>query len=120
MPAVAPRGHNRGVFTQIKNETGTDKLGHEYNRLMVTVGLEAKNPEGQPYRVTKTYNLLGRGARKFQEDFFSWTGRRLTDEQLNSFDEKGEMEGKAVVVDISYRQQGSKLVEEIKGFFAAD
>lgn len=117
MAKVAPKGQNRGTFKQIVQETGTDKLGKEFNKMKVPVTLEAKDAEGNPYLVEKTYNLLGRGAQEFQTDFFSWSGRLLTDEELASFDCDTEMTGKPVIVELSHRKVGkNKLVPEIEKF----
>src|SRR5512142_1843059 len=57
MPEVAPKGQNPGVFTDIKQETGKDDLGKDFNRLKKIVTLEAKDADGKPYTVEKTYNL---------------------------------------------------------------
>lgn len=117
MPAVAPRGQNRGVFTDLKVEAGKDDLGKDYNRLTVIVTLEAKDPDGKAYQVEKTYNLLGRGVREFQADFLSWSGRLLTDEELAAFDAETAMKAKWVIVELSHRKEGkNKLVTDIDKF----
>ena len=120
LPAVAPKGQNLGVFSDIKQETGKDDLGKDFNRLKKIVTLEAKNPDGKPYTVEKTYNLLGRGVRDFQADFLSWSGRLLTDEELAAFDAEAAMKGKPVIVEISHRKEGkNKLVADIEKFLPA-
>jgi hypothetical protein len=120
MPRVAPKGRNHGVFTAIQQEAGKDDLGKDYNRLKVVVTLDTKDPDGKPYQVEKTYNLLGRGVRDFQADFLSWSGRLLTDEELQAFKSETEMKGKPVIVELSHRKDGkNKLVAEIEKFLSA-
>lgn len=117
IPAVAPKGHNPGVFTDITQEIGKDDLGKDYNRLKVVVTLEAKDPDGKPFQVEKTYNLLGRGVRDFRADFLAWSDRLLTEDELGSFNADSEMKGKAVIVELSHRKDGkNKLVAEIEKF----
>ena len=116
MPAVPPKGKNRGVYTDFKVEAGKDDLGKDYNRLKTIVTLEAKDPDGKVYQVEKTYNLLGRGVRDFQADFLSWSGRLLTDEELAAFDAEAAMKGKPVMVELSHRRQGKTIVADIDKF----
>jgi len=116
MPTVAPKGHNLGSFGEIAQESGKDKLGKDYSILKVPVILAAKDPEGKAYQVEQTYNLLGRGVREFKEDFLSWTGRMLTDEELDAFNAEAEMKGKPVIVDLSHRKEGKKIVADIEKF----
>jgi hypothetical protein len=116
MPAVAPKGQNLGSFGVITQESGKDKLGKDYSTLKVPVILAAKDPEGKPYKVEKIYNLLGRGVREFQADFLSWTGRQLTDEELDAFNAEAEMNGKPVIVELSHRKQGKTIVADIEKF----
>ncbi len=120
MPAVPPKGRNGGNFSEIKLETGADKLGKAFSRLKVRVALEALDPHGKRWEVEKIYNLLGRGVRDFQADFLSWSGRLLTDEELSAFDAEAAMKGKPVVVELSHRRVGkNKLVADIEKFLPA-
>lgn len=120
LPAVPPKGQSPGFFSGIKIETGKDDLGKDYKRLRNAVTLEAKGPDGKPFKVEKVYNLLGRGVRDFQADFLSWSGRLLPDEELAAFDAEGAMNGKPVVVDLSHRKTGkNKLEAEIEKFLPA-
>ena len=116
MPAVPPKGQNLGSFGVITQESGKDKLGKDYSILKVPVILAAKDPDGKAYQVEKTYNLLGRGVREFQADFLSWSGRQLTDEELDAFNAESEMNGKSVIVELSHRKQGKMIVADIDKF----
>jgi hypothetical protein len=116
MPTVPPKGQNLGSFNDITQESGKDKLGKDFSTLKVPVTLAAKDPQGKPYQVEKIYNLLGRGVRDFKEDFYSWTGRQLTDEELDAFNAETEMKGKPVIVELSHRKQGKTIVAEIEKF----
>ena len=116
LPAVAPKGQNPGNYGVVTQESGKDKLGKDYSTLKVPVILAAKDPDGKAYQVEKTYNLLGRGVREFQADFLSWSGRQLTDEELDAFNAETEMNGKPVIVELSHRKQGKTIVADIEKF----
>ncbi len=117
MPAVPPRGLNLGRFLEIKEEPGKNSSGEEIRNLKVLVELEAKNPQGQPYQLAKTYNLSGRGLAAFQKDIRSWYGRSLTDAELDGFD-PGPVTNQPVMVQTDYRKDGKELISIIKAFLA--
>jgi len=119
MPAIAPRGQNRGIFASINVEPGQDATGNECQVLKVEVELEIKHPQGVPYTVTKQYNLESRGLASFQKDFASWSGRELTDEELDQFDADKWMKNKSVLVEIKHRKEGKNSIPVIKSFLPA-
>ena len=119
-PAIAPRGNQPAVFTIAKQETGTNAKGVEYNDITVNVQLEAKDASGQPYQVSKTYHLAGRGFSAFCEDFESWSGRALTQDEIEGFDPDVLIKGQKVVVEIAHRENGKVVIPVIKGFGRAN
>ena len=105
-PSIAPKGLQKGTFLSAVNETGTE-AGEEFNRLIVTVALEAKDAKGQPFQVEEKYNLLpnGRGLNAFIKDYEAWSGQELTEDDLYSFDCNEKVKG-PVVVEIDHRKEG--------------
>src|SRR5262245_13584014 len=116
MPAIAPRGKNRGIFSGVTDQPAKNASGKECIELKVVVDLDAKGPDGKPFQVEKRYNLSGHGLRFFQDDFASWAGRHLTDEELDQFDPDVLMKGKPVVVDTDHKREGKKLVSIVQKF----
>ena len=119
MPDVAPRGQQSGFFSAIQAESGKDALGQDCNYLKVVVDLATKDAKGQSYRVEKKYNLSGRGVTAFQDDYKSWSGLSLTDEELDSFNSDVLMKDKPVTVEIKHRKEGKKLIPAIENFLPA-
>jgi len=119
-PAIAPRGCQRGVFTAAKQETGADALGTEFNRVTVVVQLEALDARKKPYEISKVYNLAGRGFSAFCEDFKAWSGRALTQDEVEGFDPDVLIKGQQVIAKIDHRKNGKELVAVIKGFAPAN
>lgn len=115
-PAIAPRGNNHGRFGKIKLETVPDSEGRHREELVVPVELEAKDPQGNPYRIEKRYNLSGRGLATFQDDFKSWAGRCLSDEEIEQFDPDALMANQPVVIPTRHRKEGKSFVPVIDAF----
>ena len=113
MPVVAPRGIHSARFvgaeTVDKNVTG-----ESCNALVVTVELfDTKDNFGKPYRVSDSYNLKGRGAAAFSEDYASWSGVTLTPEELDDFDADSLLLNKLAKVQIDHRKVGKEFVPVI-------
>jgi hypothetical protein len=118
-PAIAPRGKQPGVFIDTKQTTGTDSFGVAYNNVTVCVDLHAKDKRGNPYRIEKAYNLLGRGFSAFAKDFQSWNLRKLTQDEVEAFNPEDLMKGKPVVVEVAHRKVGTDVVAHIAAFHPA-
>ena len=121
-PAIAPKGLQNGLFTEVVNETGIEN-GKEFSRLIVTVELEAKNVKGQPFQVSKTYNIMpnGRGVNAFLNDYNTWSESKLTeDDMYNEFNSDTMIKGKPVVVAIDHRKTGKEWEAFIEAFHPAD
>ena len=118
-PAIAPRGPQSGTFIGARQEAGTDAVGVELNRVIADVQLEAQDAKKQPYVVSKTYNLVGHGFSAFCEDFKSWAGRSLTQDEIEGFDPDVLIKGQKVIAKIDHRKDGKNLVAVIKGFAPA-
>ena len=120
-PAIASRGKQSGVFFDITQTNKVDATGVEIsNDLNVIVKLDAKDPSGKHYQVTKTYNILGRGFAAFSKDFESWKSRPLTEDEIEGFDPDVLIKGRKVVCAIEHRKDGKDTVAVIKAFLPAD
>jgi hypothetical protein len=121
LPSIAPKGIQHGVFTEIANEVGTVD-GKEYNRLIVMVALEAKDSKGNPFSISKSYNISGngRGLNGFCQDYKAWSGIELTPDDLGEFDANTRIKDQAVVVEIEHRQSGKDWIAVIQSFHPAD
>jgi len=118
-PELAPKGLINGTFVMAAHESGGEP-GKEFSRLVVTVELETKDGNNQPFRVTKAYNLLGRGVSAFVQDFQAWSGLELTDDDLYSeFDAQKLITGKPVIVNVEHRKVGKDWEAYIAAFHPA-
>jgi hypothetical protein len=91
--------------------------GDPCNYLVVTVELiEAKDRAGNPFNVSKTYNLSGRGVSSFSNDYKKWSGQELSGEQLESFDPDALLLNKEVKVAIILRKEGLITIPVIDSF----
>ena len=117
-PAIATKGLHPATFISAINESGGEG-DNEYNHLKVAVKLAETDPKGQPFTVQKLYNILptGRGISAFLDDFNSWSGEALTEDDLYSeFDCDARIKDKPVVVEIDHRKKGSDWEAFIKSF----
>jgi hypothetical protein len=119
-PAIAPRGKQVGTFIEARQEAGKDQYDAAYNRLVAAVQLDAKDKTGSPFKVEKSYNLLGRGVSGFSDDFRSWSRRALTQDEIEGFDPDVLIKGQKVVVEIAHRKVGKEMVAYIAGFHPAE
>jgi hypothetical protein len=113
MPVVAPRGIHSARFVGAEIVT-QNNAGKSCNLLVPTLELfETKDGAGNPFKISDTYNLGGRGAAAFSEDYASWSGIALTPEELNDFDTDSLLLNKLVKVEIGHRKDGKELVPVI-------
>ncbi len=109
-------GEHDGVFTQVSIKTGKDEDGIDFKHLVAGIELDATDSAGKKFRLEKTYNIkLLRGVTAFRNDYFTWSGQKLTDYALSKFDEN-LMNGKPVKLVIRHRKEGKKLVPVIDRF----
>jgi len=119
-PDVAPEGENQGHFYSITVLPQTiknagKKTEKTETNLEVVVELDATDSKKQPYRVSKTYNIEGRGVTAFQTDVDSWRGKPLTEAELDRF-EPQVMLNQPVTVTISRAGEGKLLHPVITAF----
>jgi hypothetical protein len=115
-PEIAPKDMQPGVITVVTKLTGTNN-GEEFEQMDIPVQLEAKDSKGQPFTLTKSYNLAesGRGIAMFLKDYNSLMNTNLTKTDLYDFDPRS-LNGMHVVVEVAYSQIGSEVVSVIKSF----
>lgn len=109
-------GKHLATFLDITHESGKSEDGSEFNRLVVTTELEATDKEGRKFTLVKTYNLDGRGLTAFREDYRSWSSRKLTDKDLESFDAENMMKGQPLAVLVKHRKDGKDTIAVIDAF----
>ena len=116
-PEIAPKDLQKATYFGAVNET--PDVGDAFNRIVMTAKLEALDSKGNPFVLTKTYNLLGRGAAAFVEDYNAWSGTGLAeDDFFGNFD--GEKDkGKSLVVEVGHRKIGNEWEAFIKSFHPA-
>lgn len=110
-------GDQTGVFTQVSIKTGKDDNGVEFKNLVSGVELDATDSTGKKFQLEKTYNInFQRGLTAFRNDYFEWSGHKLTDYELSKFDAEKLMNGKPVKLVIRHRKDGKKTVAVIDRF----
>jgi hypothetical protein len=116
-PEIAPKGWQSGNLIGVVNEV--PEFGEDFNRAIKSVKLEATDVRGEHFVLSKTYNLHGRGAAAFLEDYNAWAETKMTDDDLHeSFD--GEKDaGKPLVVEVGHRKVGKDWEAYIIGFHPA-
>ena len=115
-PIIAPKGLQQATWGGVVNE-----VGNGVNRLVATVELEATDPQAKHFTLTEAYSLLpnARGAKAFLQDYNSWTGAGLTEDDLyESFDGTKDV-GKALVVEVDHRKVGKEWEAHIVSFHPA-
>lgn len=122
-PVIAPVGLQNATYMGMLNEIPQDpEASDEFNRGVLTVDLDKTDPKGVHFALTKTYNLLpnGRGPRSFLEDYNSWTGAGLVENDL--FDDFDGMKdkGQKLVVKVGHRKIGSEWEAYIVSFHPPD
>ena len=110
-------GEHTGVFTKVFIKTGKDENNVDFKHLVSGVELDAKDSTGKKFLLERTYNIgIGRGVTAFRNDYFDWSGRKLTDYELSKFDADTLMNGKPVKLVIRHRKDGKKSVAVVDRF----
>jgi hypothetical protein len=113
---IPPTGLNKGIFLDINvlpEDLGPD--GKKRQLLKLDVELEALDSHGNPFVVSKHYNLLARGLKTLNQDLRDWCGQDL----IAGYDEKfeaGVFLGQPVQVTIHNRRQGKLWFTTITDF----
>ena len=120
-PEIAPTDLQKCKFISAINETPSETTedGSEFNRVVVTVELEATDRKKNHFLLTKKYNILpsGRGFTAFIEDFNAWSGAGLTEDDLyTERDYTAEYGGRPLVVDVGHRKDGKEWESVIESF----
>lgn len=118
-PEIAPKGQNHGVITEVVNVAGTEN-GQEFNRMDIVIQLDAKNSKGQPFTLTKSYNLAenGRGLAQFVKDYNSMTNGNISKTDLYDLNPES-LQGLRIVADVDYSKPGKEVTSVIKDFLPA-
>jgi hypothetical protein len=117
IPEIPAPGDHTGTFTKVSIETGKDENNVDFKNLVAGVELEAEDSAGKPFQLNKTYNInFTRGLTAFRNDYFDWSGHKLTDYELSKFDADKLMKGKPVKLVIRHRKDGKKFVPVIDRF----
>ena len=110
-------GDHTGVFTNVGIKKDKDENGVEFEHLVSKVDLDATDSTGKKVQLEKTYKInMPRGVTAFRNDFFEWSGRKLTDYELSKFDADTLMSGKPVKLVVRHRKDGKKTVAVIERF----
>jgi len=110
-------GDHIGLFTKVAIETGKDESDVAFKNLVADVDLNATDSTGAKFQLKKKYNLnFPRGLTAFRNDYFDWSGRKLTDYELSKFDPEKLINGKPVKLVVRHRKEGKKSVAIIDRF----
>jgi hypothetical protein len=118
--ALPTKGLHNAVIGEVTKEEGMENYA-EINRVRVPVILEQKASDGKPHNLDKVYNVGadGRRLKPLLQDFYAWSGVNVAKEDIYTFDLCAAMNGKAVVVDVGYHINGTKVTAYIKAFYPA-
>jgi hypothetical protein len=120
-PSIAPEGLQLGRFTKalifvIKAKEKQKEKQKEKRGLMVSVELVEKDDKGNPFALSRPYNLDGHGRTTFKEEVHAWRGQPLSSEELRKFNPTQILVNKPVMVEIVHRKVGNKSVAQITSF----
>ena len=114
---IAAPGEQTGVNAEVAIKIGKDDHGIEFKHLVWEVDLDKRDSQSKQFRLGKTYNIMfARGLTSFRNDYFDWSGHKLTDYELAKFDAEKLMNGKPVKLVIRHRKDGKKSVAVIDRF----
>ena len=113
---LPPSGKQLGNFLNVAPDSGKDDDGQDFNHLVVKVELDAIDKAGKKYQLEKRYNLDGRGLGLFRNDYKSWSGRKLKDQDLVAFDADTLMKGQRATVVVKARKDGKEFIAVIDTF----
>jgi hypothetical protein len=113
---IPPAGNNTGRFVDLSVlPEDRDQAGKARRFLRLDIQLKALDRSGQPFVVSKFYNLLGRGLEILNDDLRDWCGNDLIPEHANELD-TSTFAGQPVVVELTNRKQGKKWQTTIESF----
>lgn len=116
---IAAAGLNHAVWKSAINET--PQSGDDFNIVVVSIEVKPKGANDPSFLLQKKYNIKdsGRGASAFVNDYNSWTGANMTEDDLyDSFDGEAD-KGKELVVEIRHRKVGKNWEAFIHDFHPA-
>ena len=114
---MPPPGEQPGVFSKVYIDKGKDEDGIDFENLVLVVDLDRADSTGKKFQLERTYNVkLKRGVTAFRNDFYIWSGRKLTDYDLATFEPEKWMTGKPVKLVVRHRKDGKKSVAVIDQF----
>jgi hypothetical protein len=116
---IPPDGLNNGRFLDIELlPEDQDQAGKARQLIRLDVELQARDLSGQPFVLSKFYNLLGRGLEIMNEHLKDWSGLDLitkTDDELDT----SSFAGQPVTVTVKNRRQGKQWQTAIESFHPA-
>ena len=110
---LPPSGKQLGDIVELVMAVGKNEDGNDYKDLVLGAELDAIDKVGKKYRVEKRYNLFGRGLAIFRNDYKDWSGRKLKDQDLVSFDAEKLMKGQRATFEIKLKKEGKEMVAVI-------
>lgn len=114
-PSIAPEGLQLGRFT--KALIVAIKKKEKQNRgLRVFVELVETDDKGNPFALSRTYNLNGNSRNTFKDEVHALRGKPLSPEELRKFNPTQILVNKPVMVEIAHHKIGNKTVAQIKSF----
>ena len=114
---IARPGEQTGIYSNVAIKTGKDDNNVDFKHLNVDVDLDEKDSTGKKFQLSKTYNIaLPRGLTAFKNDYKVWSGRKLTDFELASFDAEKLMKNQPVKLVVKHRIEGKVTKAVIERF----
>jgi hypothetical protein len=106
---LSPSGKQLGAIADLIMTVGKNEDANDYRDLVLTGELDVIDKTGKKYQVQKRYNLLGRGLAIFRNDYQSWSGRKLKEQDLVAFDADKLMKGQRATFDIKLKKEGKEI-----------
>jgi hypothetical protein len=115
-PEIAPKGPQHGQIIDVSKETGTDN-GEPFERMDIVVQLDKTDSKGQPFKLTKSYNMGegGRGIAQFIKDYSSIKDTSMTRTDMYDIDSETLLKTR-LVAEVEYKESSKGLVSVIGGF----
>jgi|ERR1039458_1687351 hypothetical protein len=106
-------GKQLGNILDVTTAEGKNEDGIDFKDLVLRAELDATTKTGEKYQQEKRYNLLGRDLSIFRNDYQSWSGRKLKDQDLVAFDADTLMKGQRATFEIKLKKNGKEMVAVI-------
>ena len=114
-PITPTLGTVEGRILDLTMESGVDKENKPFKRLSLVGGLNEKNETGEPFKGSRTWNLLGRGATDFCKEVSAFTGKKVTTNDLRQF-KKSVLVNQPARFEVKERREGRKTIIYFTGF----